>query len=162
MTLAHLPQVYRTKRDLDCITAYVAPVYKSESQHFASNYRPISLTSTLLEHVIPGDILENIEQVQDQAVRFIAGVKGSDDVKDTRSRLFLCIKGETSDGVFWWSFLLKTNTTAHCPTHANEIWTKLWQRVHRHVGFQFPVFTHEPFMTWKFKVNKLAYTVNMG
>ena len=100
MTLAHLPQVYRTKRDLDCITAYVAPVYKSESQHFASNYWPISLTSTLLEHVIPGDILENIEQVQDQAVRFIAGVKGSDDVKDTRSRLFLCIKGETSDGVF--------------------------------------------------------------
>ena len=46
---------------LDWKTAHVTPVYKSGSQHSASNCRPISQTSIpckLLEHILLGDILK--------------------------------------------------------------------------------------------------------
>ena len=65
MSLAHLPKsIEQGQLPLDWKTAHVTPVHKSGSQHSASNYRPISLTSIpckLLKHIILGDILEKID-----------------------------------------------------------------------------------------------------
>ena len=64
LSLIYNKSIEEGELPLDWKTAHVTPVYKSGSQHFASNYRPISLTSIpckLLEHILLGDILEKID-----------------------------------------------------------------------------------------------------
>ena len=64
LSLMYNKSIEQGELPLDWKTAHVTPVYKSGSQHSASNYRPISLTSIpckLLEHILLGGILEKID-----------------------------------------------------------------------------------------------------
>ena len=64
LSLIYNKSIEQGKLPLDWETAHVTPVYKSGSQHSASNYWPIFLTSIpckLLEHILLGDILEKID-----------------------------------------------------------------------------------------------------
>ena len=111
--------------------------------------------------------ISDIEQLQNHAVRFIAGIKERDGTENTKTRLGLTLlytkEGDTSNLVFWFEhhFLISESY--------NEIMNlqRLWQWDHRHVGFQLPselttlssttVLSHKP----SFKMNKLSPTVPM-